>query len=284
LSPVFLALGENTGLKTLKLDVYGSMRESLCTAMADRLRMNETLETLELNERPMNENSAMWSRALSFLRTNKALKSLMVTLEDDETGSVTESMESMTQLCASAFCIDIVAILQENASLERLSIKSLCSIELEEYEYFVLVTALQHNKALKSLDINPYHTIWLNNDYNKRIASLLKKNYALERFPDSSRRGKDVGAILRLNAAGRRYLIEDGSSISKGVEVLSRVNDDTNCVFLHLLDNPGLCDRRAVEMVGESNDGSTSPTPSSGGENREQASPHKGKEFRRRLA
>jgi hypothetical protein len=58
-----------------------------------------------------------------------------------------------------------------------------------------------------------------------------------------------VGAILRLNEVGRRYLIEDGSSISKGVEVLSSVNDDINCVFLHLLENPRLCDRRAVEMV-----------------------------------
>jgi hypothetical protein len=58
-----------------------------------------------------------------------------------------------------------------------------------------------------------------------------------------------VDAILRLNAAGRRYLVQDGSSISKGVEVLSRVNNDINCVFLHLLENPRLCDRRAVEMV-----------------------------------
>jgi hypothetical protein len=56
-----------------------------------------------------------------------------------------------------------------------------------------------------------------------------------------------VDAILRLNKAGRRYLIEDGSSISKGVEVLSKVESSINCVFLHLLENPRLCDRRAVE-------------------------------------
>ncbi len=79
--------------------------------------------------------------------------------------------------------------------------------------------------------------------------SLLKKNYALERMPIMNE-GGDVGAILRLNEAGRRYLVEDGSSISKGVDVLSSVNSDLNCVFLlHLLENPRLCDRRAVEMV-----------------------------------
>jgi hypothetical protein len=93
----------------------------------------------------------------------------------------------------------------------------------------------------------------------------------------------DVGAILRLNAAGRRYLIEDGSSISKGVDVLSRVNNDINCLLLHLLENPRLCDRSAVEIMstGESNSNST---VSSGRGKREQASVHKSRESRRRLA
>jgi hypothetical protein len=71
---------------------------------------------------------------------------------------------------------------------------------------------------------------------------------------------------LRLNEAGRRYLIEDGSSISKGVDVLSRVNNDINCIFLHLLENPRLCDRSAVEIVnsGESNGRSANRTTGGG--------------------
>jgi hypothetical protein len=91
----------------------------------------------------------------------------------------------------------------------------------------------------------------LNDDESKQMTSLLKKNYALENLPDIDleNEARDVGAILQLNAAGRRYLIEDGSSISKGVGVLSRVNDDINCLFLHLLENPRLCDRSAVEIV-----------------------------------
>jgi hypothetical protein len=81
-------------------------------------------------------------------------------------------------------------------------------------------------------------------------------------------------------------LIEDGSSISKGVKVLSKVNNDIDCAFLHLLENPRLCDRSAVEMVttDESNGGLTNPTASSGGGKREQASGHESREFRRRLA
>jgi hypothetical protein len=95
-----------------------------------------------------------------------------------------------------------------------------------------------------------------------------------------------VGAILRLNKAGRRYLIQDGSSISKGVEVLSRVNNDINSVFLHLLENPRLCDRSAVEIASarESDGSSTHPTTDGGGGKRDRASVHKGKLSHRRLA
>jgi hypothetical protein len=117
------------------------------------------------------------------------------------------------------------------------------------------------------------------------MASLLKKNYALERLPDIGRVG-DVGDFLRLNAAGRRYLIEDGSSVSKGVEVLSVVRNSINCVYLHLLENPRLCDRRATEMAiaGESNSSSTNPAGNSVGGKREPTTSHGGKESRRRSA
>jgi hypothetical protein len=108
----FSALGKNTGLKTLIVGRLNSMDESLCTAMQNGLGMNETLESLELsNVRLCDDNTALWCRDVSFLRTNKALKSLVVSVES----GVTES-------CLSAFRIDIVAMLQENTSLESLSI------------------------------------------------------------------------------------------------------------------------------------------------------------------
>jgi hypothetical protein len=126
----------------------------------------------------------------------------------------------------------------------------------------------------------------LNDAESKQMTSLLRKNYALERVPNIVQ-GGDAGAILRLNEAGRRYLIEDGSSISKGVEVLNRVSNDINCVFLHLLENPRLCDKKAVEMVsagGNNSNRSTNTTVSGCGGKREQASVPKGRESRRRLA
>jgi hypothetical protein len=126
-------------------------------------------------------------------------------------------------------------------------------------------------------------------DEFKDLIPVLKKNYGLEDFPRLDLGAGDIRCILDLNRAGRRYLVQDGSSISKGVAVLSRVNDDTNSMFLHLLENPRLCDRSAVEMssssIGNMYDvGSMSPGNRHSGEKREQQAPsHPGKETRRRL-
>jgi hypothetical protein len=77
------------------------------------------------------------------------------------------------------------------------------------------------------------------------------KNYGPERLVAAIPCADDgtVKAILRLNGTGRRYLIKDGSSISKGVDVLSAVRDESDFVFLHLLENPSVCDKRAAEST-----------------------------------
>jgi hypothetical protein len=123
----------------------------------------------------------------------------------------------------------------------------------------------------------------------RKMTALLNKNYALEYLPDIGinleNEAGDVGAILLLNEAGRRYLIEDGSSVSKGVKVLSAVSNVINCVFLHLLENPRLCDRSAVEAAIDSTEerrGSTSPANHNGKREHGQTL-EEGKESRRRL-
>jgi hypothetical protein len=253
-------------------DCRAVIPSSTSTAIKNGLAMNETLERLKVEHVPLcADNAILWCRAFSFLCINKALKSLTVAFE-------------YTPLsCLSAFLIDIAAMLQDNASLESLSIHSMTKIKVKDYLAFI--TALKPNTTLKTLSID--HLLRLTDDEGKQMAALLKKNYALERLPDLNLKGRaeDVGAILRLNGAGRRYLI-DGYSISKGVEVLSRVNNDMNCVFLHLLENPRLCDRSSVEKVnvGESNGSSTNPTAGSDSGKRERASVREGTASHRRLA
>jgi hypothetical protein len=111
------------------------------------------------------------------------------------------------------------------------------------------VEALQLNKTLKTLRIC-YGTPTLTDDEVKHLTSVVKKNYGLESLVpldiDSlDVRLGDLRSILRLNGAGRGYLKDGhGSVVSKGVGVLSAVSDDVNCVFLNLLENPSLCNRR----------------------------------------
>jgi hypothetical protein len=262
LPPVFLSLGKNTGLQTLSVVVFNNMDEPLCTAIEDGLATNTTLKHLKFKHVFLYDDTAhLWSRAFLFFRTNKSLKSLMI----ETTGSFFATLRC-----------DIASMLQENASLESLSIQG--SHNAKATDYIALVSALQHNRTLKKLRFDSY-TIRLTDDEDKQIAALLRKNNSLESLSDTDLLG-DAGAILRLNAAGRRYLIEDGSSVSKGVEVLSSVRSDIDCLFLHLLENPRLCDRSAVESANDNTDngGSTRPIKREHGQ-----AQNEGRESRRRL-
>ena len=166
----------------------------------------------------------------------------------------------------STFREEIVSMLQGNASLESLSIKTYINkLVFKTEEYVALVTSLQQNTTLKRLELDEIHQ--LTKEEDKLIAKSLQKNYELESLPNISTLAGDVSAILRLNAAGRRYLIEDGSSVSKGVKVLSAMSSDINCVFLHLSENPTLCDRSAVELASDSTErsrGSANPANHNG--------------------
>jgi hypothetical protein len=102
-----LAVGKFMGLNTLTLGVIGSMDESLCTAMKDGLGMNETLESLELKQiRLCDNNATLRCRTFSFLRTNKALKSLEV-----------DASYPAMEPCVFTSHLDIACMLQANASL-----------------------------------------------------------------------------------------------------------------------------------------------------------------------
>jgi hypothetical protein len=137
--------GMGSRRKTFSVDLYNSTDESLCIAMKYGLEKNATLEHLKFRFVPIHDEiAALWCRALSFLRTNKALKSLQVRV-----------LEGFTESCLSAFRIYIASMLQENKSLESLSIFSSCSrTVIKAEDCFALVTALQHkHTTLKYLSI-----------------------------------------------------------------------------------------------------------------------------------
>jgi hypothetical protein len=218
-------------------------------ALAALLLSNSTIHNLTL-ELP-NQSSTwlssnfvpLWRKALSFLRTSTTVTSLSINI-------AWVAPESFV----STFLVDIAAVLEENSSLEHLTMNAK-SVNVEDY--LALVSSLQEgNTTLETLHLVSYRDasgiiLEMTDDEVTQLTSSIKMNYGLEALPDidPDDRTKYLDAILRLNRAGRRYLAKDGSSISKGVEVLSAVSDDLNCVFLHLSENPRLCDRSAIEKV-----------------------------------
>jgi hypothetical protein len=110
----------------------------------------------------------------------------------------------------------------------RVTIRSYYS-GMKVEELLALVSALQLDTTLKILGFQNYcvEHISFTVDEMNQLVSILMKNYGLERLVPDVPCADDgtVKAIFRLNRAGRRYLIKDGSSISKGVDVLSAVSD-----------------------------------------------------------
>jgi hypothetical protein len=242
LSPILLSLGMNMTLKSLTVSIFDKFGDELCAAIRSGLAKNSTLEELSLRYIvPSDDDGTVSARnILSFLRTNSTLKSLAV-----------HFVETHEESHISAFRMEALKMVEENAFLESITVTTGDqTIKLEEL--LTLVSALQLNTTLKTLGYQTSsRNLYLSDDEVNQLVSILMKNYGLECLVPKISCADDriVNAILRLNRAGRRYLIKDGSSVPKGVEVLSAVNDDINCVFLHLLENPGLCNRRAVETT-----------------------------------
>jgi hypothetical protein len=239
LCPIFLSLGMNSTLKSLSVNIFDGFGDELGAAIRNGLAKNSTLEELILdNVIPSDDDGALTARnALSFLRTNSNLKSLTVTFERNQEASY-----------VSAFRLETVKMM-ENASLKSLTIIEIGRVFIRIEELLALISALQLNTTLKTLGFFEYR--YFSVDEVNRLVSVLMKNYGLEDLKPDIPCADDgiVKAILRLNEAGRWYLITDGSSVSKGVDVLSAVSDEIDCVFLHLLENPSLCDRRAPKAT-----------------------------------
>jgi hypothetical protein len=276
---IFLSLGMNSTLKSFSTNIYDEVGDELCAAIRSGLAKNSTLEEFSLYDvLSSDDDSAVSARsALSFLRTNSSLKSLAVSFEQTQRGSY-----------LSAFRLEAVKMM-ENTFLESLTITDYCSTAIKVEEFFALLSPLQLNTTLKTLcfQSNCFNDICFTVDEANQLVSVLMKNYGLECLSPNipCAHNLTVKAVLRLNAAGRRYLIKDGSSVSKGVDVLSAVSDEIDCVFLHLLENPSLCDRRTAEtsMAGSLRPSANLDESSSTGK-RERAPSISDTEPRRRLA
>jgi hypothetical protein len=234
LQPFLDTLRTNTSLKKLHLYSFSLSDEPACGALRGVFAKNTVLEELSLccgcGSRLGDTDLVAWRNTLPFLRDNKTLKSLKIRVINWSPPFAT-------------FYFDMVAMLKDNKSLECLDLK--CHGGLRVDSYFTALETLQHNTALKTLLLHPNLNSISEDGEMKRLISIVKKNYGLQSLDEDFYAHDKTGelhTILRLNQAGRRYLIEDAGSISSGVEVLITVSEDLDCLFYHLLENPLLCD------------------------------------------
>jgi hypothetical protein len=233
LLPLFVAMRINTSLKSLDVDTFHLTDELVCRALRDALAKNSVVESLALHSPESLDDTtvASWRKTLPFIRDNATLKSLKIAFNSDD------ALDSHV----ATLCLDTVAMLEGNTTLECLDITS-GGIGLDAY--YSALESLQPNTTLKTLRLSPVLASMGVEEMNQ-VVSLVKKNFSLAVLDEGvSAHDKtgEVATLLRLNKAGRRYLIKDAASIAKGVEVLIDVSDDLGCLFYHLLENPTLCD------------------------------------------
>jgi hypothetical protein len=107
---------------------------------------------------------------------------------------------------------------------------------------FIKAMAIR-NKCLQEIEIdNALHFLRRRSTLN-RLVSFLQENYSLKRIAFQGMTNKSFEMIHRLNRAGRRYLIEDSTSKEACINVLAQVNDDLDCLYFHLRENPVLFTR-----------------------------------------
>jgi hypothetical protein len=226
------AFEENTTLTNFEMSpVPLNIDQAFYDTMAASLLFNATLQYLAISYPGASyPNSICVSSLLSALGMNKTLRKVHASGFSSVGGSVIPAMREG---------------LEKNSTLKILELINFAHVTEPSFRIAV-VEALQPNKTVKTLRIC-YGTQNLTDDEVKHLTSVVKKNYGLESLPDldfSHDRMGDLRSILRLNGAGRGYLLDGhGSVISNGVGVLSAVSDDLDCVFLHLLENPSLCNR-----------------------------------------
>jgi hypothetical protein len=240
MTPVFHAMARNVAIKTLVVDNFKLSDESLSAAICCGMGHNSTLEKLIFYDvASVDADSVPWREALSFLPVNTYLKALTITIGGQLFG------QSLVDLC-----MDAIALLKSNTALVFLEIVNHGILPVD---YFKALSLLKCNSTLKTLHLScslDHLSCSVEFEDGKgseteQLLSAVKKNYGLESLGGCiEARVPTVGAVLRLNSAGRRYLVQDAASASKGCALLSAVSDDLDCVYFHLLENPSLCERR----------------------------------------
>jgi hypothetical protein len=232
-------LKRNYGLKELHLE-YREMDKRMLQGLGECLRDNLTLEKLDLVlPRPNYQNlstgpgSSRISRLFDFLKENSHLSALSFT-------SLPLATDDLLSLGS--------ALSQNSSLLTHLDIHGdFSSITANSFNAFAANVAVNHH--LKEFNLSGFPVLPLTNEeHGERFLEEMSKNVTLEQFTlsmatkEPPRCFQELQCILKLNQAGRRYILDKSSNDGyQCAEVLGAVSDDLSCIYLHLRQHPSFC-------------------------------------------
>lgn len=148
-----------------------------------------------------------------------------------------------------------ISTLKENKTLEKLEILN----QRDKAEALVECMSKLMHTGIKTFCFHNGSKISLSVQQGRSVLESLQQNYTLSECPfcigtgGSKQEKKDimesVRIIYKLNRFGRQYLRDEKGSKEKAVTLLSKVNDDLDCTFFHLLENPTLCELERPEAI-----------------------------------
>jgi hypothetical protein len=220
------------------------------------------------------------TRTMAVLASSR-LKHVKITLTVDSASTRTElfhvtlgkSIASMTHLEEFNFCRSLggdetvknleVAILKAAGSSTSLKRLTLTFDEYSESFDEACAQCIAQSTTLEEIDLH-----WRIHIFGRLICKApmlveaMKVNFRVQHirlvdtFPlatvswdEDTRANLDTFTLL--NRSGRGYLASDPGNVIAGVQVLEKVADSLNCVFLHLRENPALCHEKC-KRVGSS--------------------------------
>jgi hypothetical protein len=211
--------------RTLKrLSLTGLMDDTLCLRLIPFLLVNKTMTHLTIGRDD-------W---FSFMK-GATMVQIMAALENNVSLSCLEMCISLHYNFRDFFddCCSAIVGLKKNVTFRCLDLtcqskppRGTADLGIER-----IGVAMIENYGIEELSIRSPGTFGTSESYNEE-----HRLFVLDTSKDL------LGVILRLNRAGRRYIINDAGSRKKGVDVLIQVSDDLACLCFHLRENPLLCD------------------------------------------
>lgn len=236
----FESLASDRHLRKLSLPTF-AWDEGLCRSLRRGLEGNAALKSLKIlapykSDHHVQLSDAGWQIIAPFLAANQ-------TIEYVEIYSKSILYEAVSP--------DTSRLLANNSSLREYIIQT-GGREVDSVNFVLLLVDLRqrdHRWTTNQLEKLSIKSIRITKAWQARsMLDSLRTNYSLRTMDvtfSSTVQAYEpmVQGILKMNGAGRKYLIHHSGCLWRAVQVLLAVANNLDCLFLHLIENPTLCNR-----------------------------------------